>query len=272
MGMSHSHGSSRRGRVTGRRSITRLAASALAAAALASGLAVVGLAGVASATPPLIDLYATPNGSGCTSPTSPCSLSGAINVAGSSTYSGDDVTITLEHSNGALCSASDPCTFGGTQSVRSGSEARLTIEGTATGSGSSAYSVLDAYGSGTTFTDTASFPVKLSNVTVTGGSAYSTGGGGIYNTGTMTVTDSTISANSSDYGGGIFNNGTMTVTDSTISANSAPLYGGADGGGIYNNVGATMTVTDSTISANSAPVYGGAIFNNNGGTMTVTDS
>ncbi|MCL4413736.1 MAG: hypothetical protein M1522_03150, partial [Actinobacteria bacterium] len=153
MGMSHSHGSSRRGRVTGRRStarvtgrrsITRLAASALAAAALLSGLAVVGLAGVASATPPPIILYATPNGtatSGCTSATTnPCSLAGAITAAGS--LSSDDVTITLEHSSGALCSASDKCTFSGIQSVSSGSEARLTIEGTATGSGSSAYSVL----------------------------------------------------------------------------------------------------------------------------------
>jgi hypothetical protein len=266
--------SGRHARVSGRRSTARLAAGALAAAALLSGLAVTGFAGVANASAARVTLYATPSGgtSGCTS-ASPCSLSGAISVAGSSTYSGDDVTITLEHSTGLPCSASDKCTFSGTQSVSSGSEASLTIEGTATGSGSSADSVLDANGSGRAFTDSASFLVKLSNVTVTGGSANATGGGIDNNIGaTMTVTDSTMSANSANDGGGIFNNGTMTVTDSTISDNNGGAYGGADGGGIYNNVGATMTVTDSTMSANSAPLDGGGIFNNSGGTMTVTDS
>ncbi|MHB1891499.1 MAG: IPT/TIG domain-containing protein [Acidimicrobiales bacterium] len=281
--MSHSHGSSGRTRVYGlgsiprlsvRRSIPRLAASALAAAALLSGLAVVGLAGVASAIPPRIILYATPRGTAtsvCTSATTnPCSLSGAIGVAGSSTYYDDAVTIDLEHSTGAPCSASDPCTFSGTQSVANGSEASLTIEGTATGSDSSAYSVLDARGSGTTFTDgaTSHFPVTLSNVTVTGGNA--TGGGGIVNNGTMTVVDSTISDNSTaGYGGGIFDGFVMTVVDSTVSGNSA----GIAGGGIANAGGNPfpMTVVDSTISGNTTDGGGGGILNA-GHDMIVVDS
>ncbi|MDA8184790.1 MAG: IPT/TIG domain-containing protein, partial [Actinomycetota bacterium] len=273
MGMSHSHGSSRRGRVTGRRStarvagrrsIPRLAASALAAAALLSGLAVTGFAGVASATPG--PLYATPNGratSGCTSATaSPCSLSGAISVAALSTGA---VTITLKHSTGALCSSSDTCTFLGAQSLpSSSSEARLTIEG----SGSSAYSVLNGDNAGTTFTDSATFPVTLENLKVTGDNHATDYGGGILNNGIMTVTDSTISGNTSigPGGGGILNNGFMTVTDSTMSGNTATS--GYGGGGIFNS--GIMTVTDSTISGNTAP-YGGGIFNY-GGTMTVTDS
>ena len=280
--------SGRHARVSGRRGTARLAAGALAAAALLSGLAVTGFAGVASATPGPIILYATPGGQAngtatgaCTSATSnPCSLSGAITAAGS--LNGAAVTIELEHSNGALCSASGPCAFSGTQSVSSGSEVRLTIEGTGTGSGSSAYSVLDAGVPGTTFTDSATFPVKLSNVTVTGGSAYSVldgggpryhRGGGIYNTSAaLTVVDSTISGNTTgdSGGGGIYNTGTVSVVDSTISGNFATS--GGSGGGIFNAAG-TVSVVDSTISGNTTGDSGGGgggIYNT--GTVSVVDS
>lgn len=71
-------------------------------------------------------------------------------------------------------------------------------------------------------------------------------------------------------GGGIYNRGTITVTDSTIAHNSASGAGAAAGGGIANVTG-TVTVTDSTIAHNSATGGGGGIFNN-GGTVTVTDS
>ena len=216
------------------------------------GAVLVAPASPAGATPSPPTLYASPNGtasSGCATPPSSsssdsdmCSLHNAITVAEGSAYSGIAVTILLEHTDGNLCSTSDTCTFSGTQSVSSGSEASLTIEGTGTGSGSSAYSVLDANGSGRAFTDSASFLVRLDNVTVTGGSIDATGGG----------IDNNIGA-------------TMTVTDSTISDNNAPLHGG----GIFNNNGGTMTVTDSTISDNTAPYGGGGIFNFGSGPMTV---
>jgi hypothetical protein len=110
--------------------------------------------------------------------------------------------------------------------------------------------------------------VTISALTLTGGyAAYD--GGGIDNSGTLTVTNSTISGNSADGnfsdGGGIFNTGTLTVTNSTISANSAD-----DGGGIFNGYYGTLTVTHSTISANTADGYGGGI--DNSGTLTVTNS
>jgi hypothetical protein len=86
-------------------------------------------------------------------------------------------------------------------------------------------------------------------------------GGGIYNSGTLTITDATLSDNSSPNcgGGGIFNNGgTLTVTDSTVSDNSAL---NESGGGIAND--GTATITDSTLSGNTAPGAGGGIYNEN---------
>lgn len=74
-------------------------------------------------------------------------------------------------------------------------------------------------------------------------------GGGIRNLGTLILTGSTISGNSTDFiGGGINNSGTLTVTDSTISGNT--------GGGINNHgyfvdgtlVYGTLSLTNSTIS------------------------
>jgi hypothetical protein len=84
-------------------------------------------------------------------------------------------------------------------------------------------------------------------------------GGGLYNGGALTVSDSTLSDNTAGYGGGISNSGTLMVSNSTLSGNS--------GGGISN--GGTLTVSNSTLSHNTA-VSGGGI--SNGGTLTVSNS
>ena len=69
-------------------------------------------------------------------------------------------------------------------------------------------------------------------------------GGGIYNDneGSLTITNSTISGNSTDRncewyscggcGGGIYNAGTSTIAASTISGNWATIGGGIDNGGM----------------------------------------
>ena len=88
-------------------------------------------------------------------------------------------------------------------------------------------------------------------------------GSGIANDGTATVTTSILSDNSAQYGGGIGNWGTLTLRSCTLSGNSAIEWGG----GIIN--GGTVTVTDSTLSDNSALVGGGI---SSGGTVTVMDS
>jgi hypothetical protein len=115
--------------------------------------------------------------------------------------------------------------------------------------------------------------VNITNSTLSGNSATS-GGGGILNSGTATITNSTISGNHGDFGGGgIFTNpGTVTtITNSTISGNSANVGVGV-GGGIYNN--GTLTLTNSTISGNTTTgnnnSLGGGIYNN--GTATITNS
>ena len=90
--------------------------------------------------------------------------------------------------------------------------------------------------------------------------------GGIYNSGWLAVTNSTLSGNlASTHGGGIYNSGTLTVTNSTLSGNMAVL---SSGGGIYNT--GWLAVTNSTLSGNSATASGGAIYNS--GTLTITNS
>ncbi len=82
-------------------------------------------------------------------------------------------------------------------------------------------------------------------------------GGGLYNHGAATITNSTLSGNIAGDGGGILNGGTATITSSTISGNTAGL---GDGGGLYNASG--MATLNNTIVANS--VNGGDIVNAGG--------
>jgi hypothetical protein len=101
-------------------------------------------------------------------------------------------------------------------------------------------------------------------------------GGALYNTGVLTVTGSTFSSNFAigfeshgSNGGSIYNQGgTLTMTGSTLQANTA---GYGDGGGIYNDQG-MVTLSNTTLSGNSATNSGtgGGILNT--GTMTLTDS
>ena len=97
-------------------------------------------------------------------------------------------------------------------------------------------------------------------------------GGGIYNNGTLTVTNSTLSGNSGPDGGGIFNgSGTVTINSSTLSGNGSEMVlpgGGSSvalGGAIYNSSG-SVTINSSTLSGN----LGGAIYS--GGTVAINNS
>jgi len=57
-----------------------------------------------------------------------------------------------------------------------------------------------------------------------------------------------ISTNTADYfGGGIYNDGLLTITNSTLSGNSAD-----EGGGVYNIWNITLTINNSIVALNSA--------------------
>ena len=101
-------------------------------------------------------------------------------------------------------------------------------------------------------------------------------GGGIYNRGRLTVTNSEISRNMAaprsglsdhnDNGGGICNSGLMTITNCEIFENGAPV-----GGGIANRSGGTLVVINSKISDNGSSGLGSGGISNKG-TLTLTNS
>ena len=142
-----------------------------------------------------------------------------------------------------------------------------------------------------------------------GNGGNSGAGGGIYSAGTLEVTSSTISGNTTGFsgigglttiyngdvsysfyeglqgtsggGGGIYNAGTGTLTSSTVSGNQtgSGLYSGATGyvsdygvggGGVFNR--GSLAIVNGTISGNATRSSGdgGGIYN--GGLLTITGS
>jgi CSLREA domain-containing protein len=145
--------------------------------------------------------------------------------------------------------------------------------------------------------------VDIAKVTIENGAVQGTvlDGGGIWNSGTLTLTDSVLSQNkagagsSTDVldgkggpggdGGGVWNSGTLTVLNTTLSQNNAGEGGtgggcnpetdtdclsggggggpGGGGGGIYNTN--TLTVTNTIFSHNTAGTGGSSNVGGNGG-------
>lgn len=95
-------------------------------------------------------------------------------------------------------------------------------------------------------------------------------GGGIYNQseGVLTILNSIVSGNIAygPHAGGIYNSGSLKVSDSTISGNQATYWGG----GIYNSSHSTTEISGSTISGNRA--FHGAGITIDGGPMILTNS
>lgn len=103
-------------------------------------------------------------------------------------------------------------------------------------------------------------------------------GGGFYIAapGTFSMDKSVVSNNSAGdatgdsstpaYAGGIFTEGLLTITNSTISGNSSKSIGG----GIMNRPGAVLRLTNSTVSGNTA-VANGAINNDINGFLYLTN-
>ena len=117
--------------------------------------------------------------------------------------------------------------------------------------------------------------VSIANITVTQGDADGASfpasyGGGIFDisTGTLTLTDCTLTGNSAGEGGGLYNaDGTAVLTSCTISDNSARQ----NGGGLANDYD-SLTMINCTVEGNvaGASSFGGAGLFNYDGSATLT--
>ena len=121
--------------------------------------------------------------------------------------------------------------------------------------------------------------VTIQHLTISGGNqtGYIQGGGGIWNSGTLTLSNCIVSGNYAEpFGGGIYNDddGTMSISRCTIKENETyhAGYTGLGGGGVYNK--GTLTMLDSSVKDNHADDspsddnYGGGVYHH-GGTMTL---
>jgi hypothetical protein len=246
----------------------------ITAAGLLAGLAAVYSVGLTALAAPAgasgAILYVAQGGSDsgdCSSPVSPCAtVSYALTQAAAGAtieVSGtidDNVTLTFPVTiTGAFAPAASPAVLDGTASgtVVTVSGATVALKDLSIvngrGRGDSGSGAVDGGG----IFNTGS--LTLGKSTVSGNTANGRGGG-IFNGGSLTVARSTISGNTAMYGGGIRNDpsGSLRITDSTISGNSGePAFG--EGGGVDNY--GTATVTDSTISGNTVNGCGGGIYN-----------
>jgi predicted outer membrane repeat protein len=108
--------------------------------------------------------------------------------------------------------------------------------------------------------------VFMTSCSVSGNTAESGYGGGIYNKGRLTMKGCDVKYNTARLGGGIYNfggskynnGGSLTMTDLChVNNNYTTQYG--YGGGIYND--GRLTMTDCNANLNTSSYYGGGIYN-----------
>jgi hypothetical protein len=118
--------------------------------------------------------------------------------------------------------------------------------------------------------------MTITGSTIDGNTSIDAGGAIRNDLGMLEIDDSVLSGNSAggvgthdpnfaEQGGAIWNNGTTTLNDTTVTQNHA----GQRGGGIYDVYGSTLVLNGSTLSSNAA-VLGGGLFN--AGSATLTNS
>ncbi|MDQ4121516.1 MAG: carboxypeptidase-like regulatory domain-containing protein [Acidobacteriota bacterium] len=115
--------------------------------------------------------------------------------------------------------------------------------------------------------------VEISNLSVIRGFVGESSGGCISNLGSLTLTNAVVRDCEAvlGNGGGIYSSGTLNISGSSIYNNNAT--GGflsGDGGGIYNQ-GGTASINNSTVRDNQADNSGGGIANDSG-TVNITRS
>jgi hypothetical protein len=114
-------------------------------------------------------------------------------------------------------------------------------------------------------------------VLFTSGGVSTTYGNGVFvsQNGTATLSDDIITGSTDsrgndivDDGGGVYNGGTLTMTDDTVS-NNGGTSGMYDGGGIFTATTTSTALTGVTLSGNVAADAGGGIYN--AGSTTLND-
>jgi len=208
-----------------------------------------------------------------------CCLAGAIRpAAAAGIYT---VTSTLDDDSGTLRSAiafanADPgatIVFGPGVSgvIALQGELDITASMTIIGPGASVVGV-DGGGAVRLLNITSpSAQVAISGLNLSDGSAFndpnavtSGAGGGIYNSGTLTLTGCALGGNTASYGGGIYNVGALALTGCTLSDNSTAEAGG----GIYSGNDSALALTGCTVSVNNA-FYAAGVYS--GGTTILTN-
>jgi len=211
-------------------------------------------------------LYADPagnSGADCLYPTSPCpTITSAIDKA----HDGDTIKV-------AAGTYAEPLTLTKSVTIQGAGSDQTFVDGGDTAP------VLQARASAAAVTDLTlqhgrgaagggvdnSGGLTLANTVIM--SNTSALGGGINNTGALTLTTSALTGNQADRSGGAAaNSGTMSVISSTVNGNRAT----ADGAGFYNE--GMLGVTASTVYSNTATGNGGAAANASTGALTFVNS
>jgi hypothetical protein len=147
-------------------------------------------------------------------------------------------------------------------------ELLLTGDLTITGLGATRLSI-SGNGSSRVFHVASGAVVELAELAIRNGRAAD--GGGLFNAGTLTITNCTVAANTAtNFGGGVHNAGELTLADTTVSGNSVNNETTGAGGGISNT--GELVLRNSTVSGNNATRFGGGIFNGAAGVLTLVAS
>lgn len=139
--------------------------------------------------------------------------------------------------------------------------ANTVLIGAGDGDDDASNTILDAGGSGRVAQVNANVIATLQGVRITGGTVADAGGG-ILNSGQLSLTACTISNNVAGSGGGIFHlnvaTGPLALTGCQVSGNTANL----GGGGIQtDSTTRPVTLTNCTVSGNRSTTGGGGIIN-----------
>ena len=119
--------------------------------------------------------------------------------------------------------------------------------------------------------------VSITSLTITGGSVPADAGGGIKNSGTLTLTSVNVYGNTAGVGGGISTQGSLTINNSNIGGTLAgqPNSATVNSGGGIQNVNGTLTIRNSSVAGNTASNpsgAGGGISNEINGIVTIVSS